>query len=622
VRRAASSLITSATILLSQGCSLLPTSEPEERDTAASPVTGESAASGHEVFTVEVQAPDPVRDLLVRHLEIQRYRRLDDLGAAEISRLMVAAEADARELLNTIGYFTPTLTLEMRETPGGSAPHEVRITVEPGELTRVSEVRIDFTGPIAEAPGSEARRRAIRAGWSLREGQPFSQQAWDDAKSGALRSLTARRYPTGGIVESRAEIDADRGQARLAATYESGPAFRFGALEVRGHERYDPDAARRIARIPTGADYDQRQLLDAQQRLAASGYFDSVFLTLDTQHGDPLAAPVIAQVREAPFQRVVMGAGFTTDSGARFSIDHVHNQMPPLGWRAVSRLAVDRNTQLLGTEWSAVPRDSGWQRFASARLQSEVAGSYTVDSGRLRGGESKAEDAIDRSLFAQYDYARNHGAGAPPSASAFSLNWNWTGRYFDNAAAPTRGQGLSLELGAGYTLTGERAPFTRTQARWIGFVPAGRVYSADRAQSRAARIQLRAELGALVARQSVNIPTTLAFLTGGDTTVRGYSFRSIGAARPGGTVIAGRYLGVASVEWLRPFVRDGRLTDWESAVFVDAGAVADRAADLDPQVGIGAGARWRSPVGPLQIDLAYGVEVKRARLHFRFGFSF
>ena len=105
-----------------------------------------SNESGSGSFSVEVQAPDSVRDFLVRNLEIQRYKKLDDLGAVELSRLMVAAEGNARELLNTLGYFTPTLTLEMRETPGAKTPREVKITVEPGELTRVREVRIDFNG--------------------------------------------------------------------------------------------------------------------------------------------------------------------------------------------------------------------------------------------------------------------------------------------------------------------------------------------------------------------------------------------------------------------------------------------------------------------------------------------
>ena len=108
-----------AGILLLQGCSLLPQKQDEETDTSAMPVLrAPRAQSGGGSFSVEVQAPDSVRDFLVRNLEIQRYKKLDDLGAVELSRLMVAAEANARELLNTLGYFTPTLTLEMQETPG------------------------------------------------------------------------------------------------------------------------------------------------------------------------------------------------------------------------------------------------------------------------------------------------------------------------------------------------------------------------------------------------------------------------------------------------------------------------------------------------------------------------
>ena len=50
-----------------------------------------------------------------------------------------------------------------------------------------------------------------------------------------------------------------------------------------GSQRYDPDGARRLARLPTGSVYDEAEMLDAQQRLANSGYYDAVFLTLDTE---------------------------------------------------------------------------------------------------------------------------------------------------------------------------------------------------------------------------------------------------------------------------------------------------------------------------------------------------
>ncbi|MFS2166781.1 autotransporter assembly complex protein TamA [Variovorax sp. Varisp62] len=623
-------------VLLLQGCSLLPKKESTESKPAAGLVRSGGAATAdddkekddkakadkRDAFTVDVRGPEAVRDYLRLHLEIQRYRELDDLGATEISRLMVAAEANARELLGTLGYFTPTLTLELNETPESTkAPREIVITVSPGEPTKVSNVQISYGGPIADDAAAEPQRDSIRTNWSLRAGQPFTQQAWDSAKTTALRSLTANRFPTGSIEISRAEVDADRSEARLSVTYQSGPAYKFGPLVLNGIQRYDPDGARRIARLPSGTDYDQQKLLDAQQRLASSGYYDSVFLTLDTESGNPLAAPVIAQLREAPLQKVVLGVGFTTDNGPRLSIDHIHNQIPLLGWRAVSRLSVDRDIKSLGTEWKAIPDDRGWRWFSGAELKSEQSGSYVVDSGRLRGGRSKSSDHIDRSYFLQYDYARNRGTNAPPSASAVTANWGWTGRYFDDNAAPSRGFGLALEVAAGYTLTGEQMPFTRTYARWLGVLPLG---SAEDKETRArrSRLQLRVEAGAVSAKDSAQIPSTLMFLTGGDTTVRGYSYKQIGTVRADGQTVAGRYLGVASVEWQRPFVYNDKLTEWESVVFVDAGAVADKPGELKPKVGVGVGARWRSPVGPVQADLAYGVDSKKFRLHFRLGFTF
>ncbi|SFP96204.1 autotransporter secretion outer membrane protein TamA [Variovorax sp. OK605] len=627
-----------------QGCSLLPGKgkDPADGQPVAGVVrSGPAADSGkdedksdkdgktdkdrpakRDAFTVDVRGPEDVRDYLKLHLEIQRYRELDDLGATEISRLMVAAESNARELLGTLGYFTPTLTLELNETPESTkAPREIVITVSPGEIAKVSNVQISYAGAIADDPSAEAQRDSIRTDWALRAGQPFTQQAWDSAKTTALRSLTAKRFPTGTIEISRAEVDADRSEARLSATYQSGPAYKFGPLVLRGIQRYDPDGARRIARLPSGQDYDQQKLLDAQQRLASSGYYDSVFLTLDTDSGNPLAAPVIAQLREAPLQKVVMGVGFTTDNGPRLSIDHIHNQVPLLGWRAVSRLSVDQDIKSLSTELNAIPDDRGWRWFTGAELKSEQSGSYVVDSGRLRGGRNKSSDHIDRSYFLQYDYAQNRGIDAPPSASAVTANWGWTGRYFDDNSAPTRGYGLALEVAAGYTLTGMQTPFTRTYARWLGVVPLG---SAEDKETRArrSRLQLRVEAGAVSAKDNAQIPSTLMFLTGGDTTVRGYSYKQIGTVRTDGQIVAGRYLGVLSAEWQRPFVYKDKLTAWESVVFVDAGAVADKPGELKPKVGLGVGARWRSPVGPVQADLAYGVDSKRFRLHFRLGFTF
>ncbi|WPB56625.1 BamA/TamA family outer membrane protein [Xylophilus sp. GOD-11R] len=578
-----------------------------------------------EAFTLDVRAPDKIRDYLNLHLELQRYRQLDDLNGQELSRLLGAAEGNARDLLGTLGYFAPRISVELRETPEGKrAPREVIVAVDPGAQTHIDGVDINFAGDITQNPAAARQRREVTESWGLREGQPFTQDAWDGSKTAGLRRITAQRYPTASVSASRADVNADTDKAKLAVTYDSGPAYRFGPIQVRGAERYPPEIAQRMALLPIGGEYDQAKLLAAQQRLAATGYYDSVFLTLDTDAGTPEAAPVVAQVRDARFQKVVFGVGVSTDSGPRLSIDHIHNQLPLIGWRAVSRLSIDQKTKLLSSEQSSLPDEDLWRWVTSERLQREITGDYQVNSGRLRGGRAKSTDHIDRGYFLQYDYATTttSGVDAPPSAAAFSLPWNWTGRYFDNPTAPTRGWGVSVEAGPGMTLLGDRAPFFRTYARSLGFVPFGTVQADGGGEARRGRLQLRAEAGAVNVRDSAQVPATLLFLTGGDATVRGYSYRQIGARTVGDQIFAGNYMAVGSVEWQRPIVWNGEMTEFESALFVDAGAVADEVRDMRAKVGVGAGVRWRSPVGPLQADVAYGVDPGKIRLHLRLGFTF
>jgi len=147
--------------------------------------------------------------------------------------------------------------------------------------------------------------------------------------------------------------------------------------------------------------------------------------------------------------------------------------------------------------------------------------------------------------------------------------------------------------------------------RWLEIQPLSR-----------GRIQWRAEGGAVLAKRSARVPATQLFRTGGDTTVRGYGYRDIGVQQPSGVLGPGRYLAVGSIEWQRPIRRGGVDTDFESVLFIDGGAVADRVGDLDPSFGIGTGVRFRSPLGPLQVDLAYGLDPKRLRLHVNLGTTF
>jgi translocation and assembly module TamA len=191
-------------------------------------------------------------------------------------------------------------------------------------------------------------------------------------------------------------------------------------------------------------------------------------------------------------------------------------------------------------------------------------------------------------------------------SQSLPLTFSWTKRALDNLLQPTRGYVLNAQLGGALLpiLTDER--FIRASTRFINYRPMGP----------SGTLVLRADAGALASKQKLGVPETFLFRAGGDQSVRGYGYQELGV-REGEAIVGGRYLLTGSAEyqyWFRP--------PWGVAFFVDAGNAADKVKDLKPKMGVGVGARWRSPVGPINVDVAYGQAVKKARLHFSLGFTF
>ncbi|MEO8742502.1 MAG: BamA/TamA family outer membrane protein, partial [Lysobacteraceae bacterium] len=127
------------------------------------------------------------------------------------------------------------------------------------------------------------------------------------------------------------------------------------------------------------------------------------------------------------------------------------------------------------------------------------------------------------------------------------------------------------------------------------------------------RLLLRGEIGRTFTGNFDQLPPSLRFFAGGDRSVRGYGYQEIGP-RVNGKNIGGRNLAVFSIEG------EHRITQtWGAAAFVDAGDAFN--ASPHAHVGIGVGLRWRSPVGPVRIDIAHGLNDPQSplRLHLNIG---
>ncbi|MEZ5645723.1 MAG: BamA/TamA family outer membrane protein [Burkholderiaceae bacterium] len=611
------------------------------------PASALADASAEPRFDIEMQAPDGIRPFLLRHMDLQRFRLLDDLDEAELERLLARAPEDLKGLLGTLGHFSPQIQVTPASREGSTkAPlGVVRVSVDPGPPTRVASARVYLRGDIAANPDAAEQRARIERDVSLTVGETFTQADWEQVKTQALRDLTGERYPSGRLVNSLADIDAQKQEAHLHIDLDSGPARRLGHIEVRGAERYDPGQAQRLARLAgvvPGSRYSLENLQAAQARIAASERYASVLVTVepDDDDGGENDLPVLVQVRERPDQKLQLGLGGSTDNGPRLSLEYRHLQVPGIGWQADNRIQLERHDKVAQSVWTAPMDEDAWRWAASARWAEQIDGVNTTTSQRLRWGRLTQEATQDQGRYLQFDRARtvtstDRGEVRQEARSALSANQSWTWRRFSDPVFPERGQGLALELGVGVTLDGTSRPFARTQARWLVYWPLGGPLPTDPPaagearnlrqvieQGRLGRLALRLEGGAVLARHDTAVPDTLLFLAGGDASVRGYGLREIGIERGDDDVAPGRYLAVGSIEWQRPIWQDGRRSPWEHVLFVDGGAVADRQQDLKAQWGVGTGVRYNSPVGPLQLDLAYGLARRAWRLHLSVGFAF
>lgn len=572
----------------------------------------ESETASAPVFELVVRADqEAMTPFLEQHLALQRYRGLGDLDDIELSRLLRDADAQARELLATLGFFNPQLRWTHDRTAPGHALGRVQLDVSTGPAARIAQVQWHWQGDVANNPLAQAQQQEIVQLWSLPPGETFTQAAWSQAKNQALRQLVSERYPWGRLVSSQARIDTDNNLVGLDLTLDSGPSVHLGSIQITGADKYGAQQVERLARLSPGKLYRQSDLLEAQQRLVVSGFYDAVFVSLEPE-GAAEVAPVKVELKESLRQKWVLGLGVRSDSGARLTAEHTHHRIPGLDWRAVSKVAWDRDLQSAGLDLLAPPDPNLWRWNTSVKVDHEKRVGFQVNSQRWRAGRTQLGENIDRSYFAQYDSANQIG-DIQGQKESISGNYAWVWRDFDSLPFPNRGLGLGVEVGTGVTLGTDREPYARWLVKSLAFVPLGKT---------AGRLALRADMGSVVSRSTVNLPTTQLFLTGGDNSVRGYAPNSIGVTADNGLIVAGRYLVAGSLEWQRPIIWNQQRTDWESAIFVDAGAVTNATRQIHAKVGYGVGARWRSPVGPVRMDLAYAESLRKLRLHLSVGFTF
>lgn len=595
-----------------------PTAGAAEGNVLVTP--GEAAlGTGTLGVTVEIEAPEELRALLERHLDVVRLGRLarDEVDEAEWSRLIDAAPAQARELLQTEGYFNARVVLQRQPRRTAGAPDRVRLTVQPGPRARISRMNFEFEGELERAasdndPYATKVRDDLRASWALGPGREFSNSAWGEAKSQALARLRAAGYAVAGWSGTAAQVDRERNEVRLFVVADSGPLFRLGQVVVDGLVAQDAETVRNLLVARQGTPVTEMLLLDFQERLQKVGLFAGVSVTLDTSDpANAAQANVVARLGEAALQDYTFGIGASANTGARASVTHVYRRV--FGHAATSRNKAEfgEKRQAWEGEISTHPGSDLYRNLLGGTVEWLKGDADIVLSQRLRLGRTVDLGRIERLYFVEAERAKRETDLATTRALAISLNYHGVWRDLDSVVLPTQGYTFAGQAGVGRSKAthAETGPFTRAYGRLTGYLPLGESWYG----------QARIELGQVFKDGLVVAPDSQRFRAGGDDSVRGYGYRSLGPISSGG-VGSGDAIFTSSLELARPF--SASMPSVWGAVFIDAGNAADSFANLDPVLGYGVGVRWRSPVGPLRVDWAYGRELGRGRLHFSIGIAF
>lgn len=514
-------------------------------------------------------------------------------------RLVKQADKDLKQSLRAFGYYSPRI--ERKLTFDESCWH-AHFQVEAGMRVTISNRNIHITGEIE----SDEAYRVLLTRLPLAPGSPLNHGDYESLKAQLLDFAAERGYLDFQLNEKQLRVNPSQGLAEIVIGGTSGSRYRFGDLHF-AELPLDNTFLLHLAGLQSGELFDVRQLNRVDRNLVNSGYFSSVNVSPRREDASDGVVPLRVDLQMAPRHKWKAGAGYSTNIGPGITFGYENRYLNREGNKFASELRLSPVESGLNASYILPGEDPHKIEtvFGVSALHEDTVTART-DSVTFTVLRAYKTGHRTRTPFIELLYERSEIAGATETSTLLMPGLKFSRIRADDLTKVSKGHKISLDS----RIAHDSLLSTTSLLQLKGY------YKQIHRFANAGRITGRVEAGYTHTKDLNKLPTTLRFFAGGDNSVRGYEYESLGPLDNAGNVIGGRNLLVGSAEYEHPVVGD----DWWVAGFLDAGN-SFNGSKYDPKIGYGIGARWYSPIGRVRLDLAFPHDntVDSWRIHFSLG---
>lgn len=556
------------------------------------------AALGSQV-SVEVKGDYPgLQDNAEAFIQDVEGRSADGLR-----RYVSTAREQIGKALRALGYYQPEIDWQISQADGES-PARLTLSVIPGDPVRVRSRTVTINGPAGEDSEFSLNLPARPAvGDVLNHGQ------YNALRQTIRNTASQLGYFDGQFETRRLEVNPQERAADITLVFNSGQRFRLGEVRFEDGHGFEKNLLDQFVSFDRGTVYHSDKVAKLSSDLSNSGYFASVDVDANPASAEDGVIPVAVGLRTRDPRSIAAGVGFSTDVGPRLRGNWREHWINAKGHRRGAETELSQPRQNISA-WYEVPLDppmtdsirfsTGYQREEIEDVESELFSlgtqwNHQLDSGWMQTASLRLEE--ERFRFG--DESRDRSRLLLPGIGYSRLSAN-------SAFDPSRGYRLSVDVTGAH-----RALLSDADILHVFFLGKGLYTLAEKH-----RFLSRVRLGGVATNRFSDVPPSLRFFAGGDQTVRGYGYETLTPKDAEGVGVGGRFLVVGSLEYQYEFI-----DKWRAAVFVDEGNAIDDLSDT-LATGAGVGIRWISPVGPLRLDVAKGLDPAFGgewRVHFSMG---